>query len=263
LRNPGGINPNYKPADGSFEIQGVNPGEYVFVAGIPNEPNLAITMPLLLRADADGMVLTLRAGGNLTGSVRIESNSRPNAPAFASARVQLRSETNGIIQTSRVANDGSFQFNGVQQDNYRLSVVGLTDGFYVKDAKLAEMDVLSGAFRYDASGNATLNILFSSNAGVVSGAVTNGGGQLSPGAQVVLIPQNRQRIDLFQAVIADAAGRFVMPSVAPGEYTLAAWEQLEPYAFFDPTVMRQADLQGKTIRVVESSKQTVDLPGMR
>jgi hypothetical protein len=171
--------------------------------------------------------------------------------------VQLRSETNGFIQTSLVANDGSFQIDGVQQDDYRLSVVGMAEGFYVKEAKLSETDVLNGPLHYDGSGNANLNILFSPNAGAVNGTAMNAAGQSSPGARVVLIPQNRQRTDLFQSVIADPVGQFTISSVAPGEYTLAAWELLEPYAFFDPAVMRQAEEQGKAVQVGESSKQRI------
>jgi hypothetical protein len=173
--------------------------------------------------------------------------------------VQLRSETNGLIQTALVAHDGSFQIDGVQQDDYRLSVVEMAEGFYVKEAKLGQTDVLNGSLYYDASGGGTLDILFSANGGAINGTVSGAGGQPSSGAQVVLIPQNRQRTDLFQSVTADAVGRFTLPSVAPGEYTLAAWELLEPYAFFDPAVLRQAEEQGKAVQVGESSNQRISV----
>src|SRR5262245_1445800 len=85
-------------------------------------------------------------------------------------------------------------------------------------------------------------------------------GQPLPGAQVVLIPsRNRYRTELFRPVAADSTGRFVIASIAPGEYTLAAWDAIEPYAFFDPALMVQAERQGKGIRVTESSNQTVNV----
>jgi len=58
-------------------------------------------------------------------------------------------------------------------------------------------------------------------------------------------------------VVADAVGRFAISSVPPGEYTLAAWELLEPYAFFDPAVMRRAEEQGNAVQVGESSNQRI------
>src|SRR6185295_4417220 len=97
-------------------------------------------------------------------------------------------ETNGFIQTSALVNDGSFQIDQLQQDDYRLSVVGLAESFYVKGAKLGETDVLNGLLHYDASGNANLNIVFSPNAGAVNGMAINTAGQPSPGARVALIP---------------------------------------------------------------------------
>jgi len=60
-------------------------------------------------------------------------------------------------------------------------------------------------------------------------------------------------------VTADVNGRYSMPSVAPGDYILAAWEALEPNAFFDPIAIRQAEASGKTLRVGERSTQTVNV----
>jgi len=60
-------------------------------------------------------------------------------------------------------------------------------------------------------------------------------------------------------VTADSAGHFTVPNVTPGDYTLAAWESIEPFSFFDPNLMRMAETQGKMVRIEESSAQTVNL----
>jgi hypothetical protein len=59
--------------------------------------------------------------------------------------------------------------------------------------------------------------------------------------------------------MADSTGHFNIPAVAPGEYILAAWEAIEPNAFFDPNLILQAEGQGKAVRVVESLSQTVNV----
>jgi hypothetical protein len=80
---------------------------------------------------------------------------------------------------------------------------------------------------------------------------------------VVLIPsRNRERTELFRPVTADSSGRFTIPAIAPGEYILAAWDAIEPFAFFDPALMRQAEVSGKTIRVLGSSSQVVNVTSM-
>jgi hypothetical protein len=83
-------------------------------------------------------------------------------------------------------------------------------------------------------------------------------GQPAPGVQVVLIPdENRFRTDLFRPVTSDAKGHFSIPAVTPGNYRLAAWEIIESYGFFDPELIKQAEQNGKPIRIAESSNQTV------
>jgi hypothetical protein len=60
-------------------------------------------------------------------------------------------------------------------------------------------------------------------------------------------------------VTADLNGRFAISSIAPGEYILAAWEAMEPNAYYDPNSIRQAEGNGKAVRVSESSSQTVNV----
>src|SRR6185295_11946962 len=105
----------------------------------------------------------------------------------------------------------------------------------------------------------SFEILLSSKVGMITGEVRDEAGQPMPGSQVVLIPNRRDRTELFRPVTAASAGRFTIPSIAPGEYTLAAWEAMEPYAYFSPEHIAQAERAGKSIRVSESSNQTVGI----
>jgi len=80
------------------------------------------------------------------------------------------------------------------------------------------------------------------------------------GVQVVLIPEkNRDRADLFKSVFSGPDGRFTIAGIPPGDYRLIAWEAVEPYGFFAPDVLREADEKGKPVRIDESSALTVDV----
>jgi hypothetical protein len=107
--------------------------------------------------------------------------------------------------------------------------------------------------------SSTLEILLSPRVGVIEGMATDVAGQPVPGAQVVLIPSRRERTELFRPVSADSNGHYAIPSIAPGEYVLAAWDAIEPYAFFDPELLGQAERQGKPVQVGESSRQTLNV----
>jgi hypothetical protein len=117
---------------------------------------------------------------------------------------------------------------------------------------LGDSDVLSSALRFSKGG--ALEVLISDKGGRVEGAVRPG----SP-VQVVLIPnERRDRAELFKAVAATADGRFAFTGVAPGDYKLFAWENLEPYSYFDPEFVKRFEDVGQLLSVSESSTQSVN-----
>jgi hypothetical protein len=94
----------------------------------------------------------------------------------------------------------------------------------------------------------------------VEGIVRDNRLSSAPGAQVVLIPKrSRYREDLFKTAIADQDGRFALTNVAPGDYTLYAWEAIEPSRWFDSDFVNADEQYGQSIQLNESSKQTVTL----
>jgi hypothetical protein len=257
-----GINPNYNPADGTFELQNISAGAYFLLGVVPDGPpqgRVGGWVPLNVVGDMDGVALSLAASGSLNGRVRVESGT----PNLNLVQVQFYSRLDVPLprelrqQSSPIAPNGTIRIDNMPPGEYRISISGIPEGFYLKEARVGETDVLNAPLRYSLADTAVLDVVISPKVGVIDGTAL-------PGAQVVLIPnRNRERTELFRQVTADAAGRFAIPSIAPGEYTLAAWQTLEPYAFFDPSLIRQAEDQGKAVRVGESSRQTVDVTVIR
>ena len=54
-----------------------------------------------------------------------------------------------------------------------------------------------------------------------------------------------------------------MSNIPPGDYTLFAWETLEPYAYFDPELLRQGDGKGVALHLTESPYRNIDLKVIR
>jgi 5-hydroxyisourate hydrolase-like protein (transthyretin family) len=286
-------NARYNSADGTFELTNVASGSYSITATVPmrspaNPPDMSVLSPAersavfrtqmeeqraqprastivtVANADIEGVLLTLARGSAIPGRFRIEPNVGSASVKWEFLRAWLNSPTMGMLNSVEslpqpTAADGTFRVPNLLPGEYSLSVVGLPPGFYVKEARLGDADVLNAPVHLSGPTSNMLDIVVSPNVGTIEGMAVDVSGQPVPGAQVVLIPNhNRRRPELFRPVAADSTGHFAIPSIAPGEYTLAAWDAIEPFAYFDPELIAQAERQGKPIRLTESSNQSVN-----
>ena len=76
---------------------------------------------------------------------------------------------------------------------------------------------------------------------------------------VVLLPDVRQRTDLYQVVTTDLSGRFRLDPVPPGEYKIFAWASVDCDAWFDPDFMSNYEKRGRPLHISEGSRETVEV----
>jgi hypothetical protein len=164
-----------------------------------------------------------------------------------------------LANTVRPATDGTFTIPRITPGEYRLFVLGLNPGTFVKSARLDQADALQGVTigsRVDGS----LDVVLNPNAGEVEGTLVGGDLRAVSGSSVVLVPERaRDRLDLYQTATTGQDGRFSIRGVTPGEYRLFAWEDIEPFSYFDPEVLRQYETRGSLVRIRESSKETAEV----
>jgi hypothetical protein len=130
---------------------------------------------------------------------------------------------------------------------------------YVKEIRFGSTDVLSNPMVVTGATSDALEVVFGKDGGQVSGTVRADSQQLISSAQVVLVPAQRDRHDLYKFAIIDASGQFKFLSVPPGSYKVFAWENVEQFSWFEPTVLARYEAQGKPVTVTESSNVTLDL----
>jgi hypothetical protein len=207
----------------------------------------------VVNSDIDGVVLSLGLSGTISGRIRVEGDTTPSLDFL---RVQFKNNvpTSSMEsgQNSRpVTADGTFRVENVRPGDYRVVLTGLPKGFYLKRARAGDTDVLNSPLRFGGGDATGLELVLSPNTGTLEGST-------QAGAMVVLIPtRNRERTELFRSVTADTTGHFAIPDISPGDYTLVAWESIEPFSFFDPNLIRQAETQGTAVHIEESAKQAV------
>jgi protocatechuate 3,4-dioxygenase beta subunit len=239
-----------------------NPADALNLLASINSARMAIDVGA---ADMDNISLNVSSGVAVPGRVRLEGTP---ASGNGLAGVTVGLQGTGAISIlsmlggggQRLAADGSFTIPRVTSGEYRLAVNGLANAMYIKEARLGQMDVLQPGFTLNTPVSGMLEITLGANPGQVTGTVTDAAAKPVSGVQAVLIPdQNRTRQDLYKTATTDQDGRFTLRGITPGDYRVYAWEDIEPFSYYDATILRQYEQQGKLVRIQEASAENVDV----
>lgn len=243
----------------TFEFVGVLPGTYELnatsnattgtVTAADRVGFLAFT---LNSQDADNLRLVLRPVIEVKGRIQHDGATVPT-----SLRVQLRGtgSRNGV-QVAPAGPDGSFTITRLTPGDYRLSFTGLPDNVHVRSARLGTADVLNSNIPIKGAVSESLEVVLGANTGSLQAVVLDRNNQPSAAAIVVLVPNpdRRQRFDLYRTGTTDASGRTTLSNIAPGAYTLFAWQDIEPDAWQNADALRPFEDRGVTVYVGENAK---------
>ncbi len=290
-----GVNANEIGSDGQFEVRGVAPGSYVLRAGAGTGTQLlAVHQDVsVVAADVEGVKLiplpsfTLSghlhndgsAAGDLTQYVvNLRLAELPEDPAFFMSQDFFG--TNASVDRL-----GNFEWKDVNPGTYIVQVYGGggQGSYFLKSVTLGGRDIATG---FTASGPATLDVVVSTKAGMVEGTVVekvtvekgkdadtnpanddpvnnnhiNNGHPLA-NVTVVAVPEEKYRTlpDRVATGSTDQHGRYVIRGLAPGSYTLYAWQDVEDGMWRNPDFLKSQEANGAAVKVEEGSHQTIEL----
>ncbi|HEY2383579.1 MAG TPA: carboxypeptidase-like regulatory domain-containing protein [Terriglobia bacterium] len=267
---------SYNTTNGTFEVKNLTPGQYwvsartnVFSGAATPAPErqqgrIAVDVS---NADVENVVIVFSPGMTIPGRLSIEGGAAVSSlPNLDSVEIVLtpvvagREIPTASMEISKaISNDGTFVIENVQPGSYRLSMTPLQQGFYVKEAQLDSADILGGA-SISGSVSGGLEIVLSSQVGEVDGTLVDRDHHPVRGVQAILIPDGlRNRHDLYRYATSDQNGQFIMRTVAPGDYKLFAWEDIDDYEFNDPEFLRKYEELGTPVKITELSKLPVEV----
>jgi hypothetical protein len=257
---------------GAFEFQDVPRGSYVVVAQQPSTPQEAKTMwgwttVEVKDTDLDHVEVSVGPGVDVSGRIQVEGKTAEDLHNGITSMVgkldpqggQSLASLTPDIDVASIKSDGTFVFREVPQGSYSVSFFLVPAGFYLGSSGAG--DVLeTGITVTRGHSPPALELVLNSGAGRIDGTVASE--ELpAPAAVVALIPDGKQRAqpNNYRQALSDQSGRFAVRNIAPGDYTLFAWEQIERGAYFDPEFLAQYEERGKAVHVEEGGHMTVKL----
>jgi len=244
-------------ADGQFEVRNVPPGSYIATAQSRGRGQEAIAIqPVdVVGNHVDGIVLTMEAGKDVQGGVKVVDATTP--PEFKNLSVMLRPVGfmgMGGPGRTRVGEDLKFTLKSVPAVRYAVSVTGLPDTCYVKSIQYGGRDVTEEGI--EMTSGATLDVVVSAAAAQVDAVVVDKDGKAAWNATVALAAKDSTNI---QVRTADENGILSLRGLKPGEYRMYAWEDVEPGAPSDPDFLKQYEGQAKSIKLDAAGHEAVQL----
>ena len=206
--------------------------------------------------DVEGLFIPVRPNVGISGRVLVDqSASEINVSRM---RVRLRATENLPVGSpnGRVTDDGTFAIDNVSQTNHRVSLTGLPDGAYLAAAVIGGRDILGEGIQVTAD-LGPIEFWVSGAGGTLDGTVRIRSDQTYTGAQVVLIPEDPERNDLYKVASADQYGRFTLTGIAPGNYRVFAWEDAPAGAFQDPGFVDLFEDFGERIEIEQASQSQI------
>jgi len=250
-----------KSEDGTFDIDQVASGSYDIIAlELAGDTPRMIHRPVEVGgADVDGVNLAFEPGVNITGHLRWEDKAAaPNVPLQVS--LEHDEQVFSMHPTAEIQSDGSFELKNVTVDSYWVNVSGSAPDAYLKSAHYGSSDAL-GAFRINPGSGASLDLVASARGALIQGVVMNADPVPVSAVWVTLIPEDSKRDQkrLFNSVRSRTNGKFEFRGVAPGDYTLFSWDNIEEHEWDDPEFLKPFRPKGVSVRVAEGENKTVDL----
>jgi protocatechuate 3,4-dioxygenase beta subunit len=214
-------------------------------ADAPAVPNASGRIPVNVGAEDANVVLPLGVGATITGTVSVEGGSLEEMnkgmspprqvvegiPAAALGPNVRLIPTQGVgvnTPSSAVETNGSFSLTGAAPGVYYIALNGIPDGYYVKSMTFSGQDITRTTLDFSGGGG-KLDITLAKGLGEISGMVTDSQGRPLTGVNVSLWPEAPTQANATGGVrtaTTDQSGAYKFTSTIPGEYRLAAFEEL-------------------------------------
>jgi hypothetical protein len=247
--------------DGSFEIHDVLPGSYTAIANWFEDGKRYQARQLLEvgNADVDGLSLVIAPGIPVSGRVLWAGQPRLRN---GDLRVILRAaDSEFAFGASAQVTSDAFTLKDVPEGAYRVVTFGQSEDCFLKSVRFSGTESVEDGFTLRRGVEGTLEVTLSSRGARVQGTVTDADNLPAAGVWVVLVPDEprRNQARLFKEKTTDQYGHFDLRGIAPGDYKLFGWNEVEQGAWEDPDFLKPFEGKGEKVTLGEGETKSVNL----
>jgi protocatechuate 3,4-dioxygenase beta subunit len=248
--------------DGSFEISDVAPGSYVLAAFWGDEGKFYSAQQVLEVGDADleGVALTITPGTTINGHIVWAGRPSMEKDELSVSALPVGVGL-GYQGPSRVSRENSFTLRNIGEGHFRAEVSGQSKDCYLKEVHYGQADGLKNGFTVTKGEAGNLEIAISSQGARVQGTVMDANGLPLAGVAVALVPDapRRDEFRLYKTENTDQYGHFDLRGIAPGEYRVFSWEEVEQDAWQDGDFLKPFENKGEHVILNDDDKKEVQV----
>lgn len=243
---------------GDFEIRGVPPGAYSLRAWVnDNSSHDRLTdIPVTIdNADVTGLKLSFESQPEVSVQIAVEGD--------VARRLTHLEITFG--KQSRVRMEGALSLESIHLNpgHYMVGVetADPDNNLVIQSIRIEQTDILRDGFTLTPGANVRLEIVLAPDGGQIAGTALDKSDNPVSGATVVAVPEPGLRIrpDRFYQAATDQNGRYQLKNVAPGDYKIFVWDDIEPGAWFDPDFLREIESRGEPVKLSAKEHETAKL----
>jgi hypothetical protein len=250
-REPGGVPEATAIAgkDGHFEFPAVRSGDWRINAVYDSGREARGTAGLSVgRNDVDDIEIHVAMPFSLTGTVEWKGEDLGNQRVALATVILINPDGNEFVRGGFVES-GRLLFENTLPGRYKaIFKPGLSAQIF-----LGDYEVTGQTFPV-AAGGPPLRVVLKTWSGTVRGTVEKG-----DGATVVLVPQRVEGVAIGQTVVCGAGGSFELSDVSPGDYYIAAFDEVNVLSGPSAEMLSLMPSRGKSVTVEERSSANVML----
>jgi protocatechuate 3,4-dioxygenase beta subunit len=257
---------NVQNQDGSFEIPEVMPGSYALGAYWYDEGKFYSTTTSVDvgNADVEGIAVTIAPGVVVHGQILWEG--KPSLEKDELTVMPMAVDLDIMFHgRARVDAGNFFTLKDMSEGTYHPRVEGQSKDCYIKDVRYAGSSVLEDGFTVTRGAAGLLEITISAHGATVQGNVADADGLPAAGVWAVLVPSapRRSQNRLYKTQTTDQYGHFILKGIAPGDYQLFSWDEVEQGAWEDADFLKRFEERGEKVTVEEGDLKAVNLTTIR